>query len=345
MDFALSENQEQFVASFSELLIAECTTQRVRASEKTGFDPQLWRRICDMGVPWIGVGEAHGGLGLGLLDLALMAEVHGRFIAPVPLIETMVAARLLVRSGRAGQDFLKAKIDDGAAIGVSLDEKGAESERLVLGGAATPLFVALRGDELLLAEMQTPSRLLKNTGSSPLAMCSIGSNTHLLAQGNEAKKLYATAVQEWKVLTAASLAGLAQGALELGVDYAKERKAFGAPIGSYQAVAHPLADAVTALDGAALLARAAAASESDRRRFHTLASMAFVFCAQTARRIADVCLHVHGGYGFILEQDIQLFVRRAKAWPLVLHDPREEFQTIAGDLFDKPEALKKWIFD
>jgi alkylation response protein AidB-like acyl-CoA dehydrogenase len=188
-----------------------------------------------------------------------------------------------------------------------------------------------------------------NIGSSPLAFRTLGEEGGVrvrLAQGERAKGLHRTAIAEWKTLTAAALAGLSGAALKLGVDYANIRQAFGSPIGAYQGVSHRLADAGTASEGAVLIARAAAAAaDTDAARFSTLASMAFAFCAETAHSTTAQSLHVHGGYGFTLEYDIQLFLRRAKAWPLALHDPRREYQHIAAALFDAPGALQEWIFD
>ncbi len=120
-----------------------------------------------------------------------------------------------------------------------------------------------------------------------------------------------------------ALVGLGEAALAIGVQYAKDRVQFGHPIGSYQSIARDLADAATLVDGARLLAREAAWSQSDdEEQFASLASMAFQFATRAARRASNVALHVHGGYGFTLEYDIQLYYRRAEAWPLRLGDPR-----------------------
>jgi alkylation response protein AidB-like acyl-CoA dehydrogenase len=125
----------------------------------------------------------------------------------------------------------------------------------------------------------------------------------------------------------------------VGTEYAKSRHQFGVPIGSFQSIARDLADVATAVDGARLLAREAAwaASESPDE-LPALAGMAFLFAARTAQRTASVALHVHGGYGFMLEYDIQLYYRRAKAWPLVLGDPRRVVRQLADALFGPVEG-------
>jgi alkylation response protein AidB-like acyl-CoA dehydrogenase len=139
------------------------------------------------------------------------------------------------------------------------------------------------------------------------------------------------AVDEWLTLTAAALVGIAAAANEIGCAYAAERKAFGTVIGTFQGVAHPLADDATNIDGARLLAQKAAWSldeESDRGR--ELAAMAFAFASQTAEAATYNALHVHGGYGFMLEYDVQLFYRRARGWARVWGDADRAYERTAS---------------
>jgi alkylation response protein AidB-like acyl-CoA dehydrogenase len=144
---------------------------------------------------------------------------------------------------------------------------------------------------------------------------------------------------EWKLLTAFSLVGLAQRSLEIGAEYARERIQFGVPIGGFQAIAHPLADCATRVDGAELLAwEGAWALAAEPERFEALAAMAFVWASQTAQRTAGVSLHTHGGYGFSLEYDIQLYYRRACAGSLVAGGAREELVSVADFCFGNAAA-------
>ncbi|HXZ85549.1 MAG TPA: acyl-CoA dehydrogenase family protein, partial [Myxococcota bacterium] len=145
---------------------------------------------------------------------------------------------------------------------------------------------------------------------------------------------FARAHDEWKLMTAAALVGLAREALRIAADYAKGRVQFGQPIGSYQGIAHPLADRATEVDGAGLLVHEAIwAREAEPARAPALASMAFAFAAETASRTGSFGLHTHGGYGFSLEYDAQLYLRRAKGWALVWDDPRAELQRVADRLW------------
>ncbi len=108
MDLNPSDEQQQLIEAFGALYAKESAPDRVRAAEPLGFDQKLWDQLRETGVVAMSVDEAHGGWGASLLDLALVAEQHGRAVAPAPLIEAQVAARLLSRL-------------DGAAAAVALE--------------------------------------------------------------------------------------------------------------------------------------------------------------------------------------------------------------------------------
>ena len=156
----------------------------------------------------------------------------------------------------------------------------------------------------------------------PVADLAVDKEAVELASGEGAVSLFERTRDEWLALMANALVGLGTRALELGVAYAKERHAFGVPIGSFQAVAHGLADAATAIDGGTLLAREAGwAADEDPERATQLACFSCAFCAEAARQASARSLHYHGGYGFMLEFDVQLYFRRATGWPAVFGEP------------------------
>jgi alkylation response protein AidB-like acyl-CoA dehydrogenase len=160
-----------------------------------------------------------------------------------------------------------------------------------------------------------------------------GDDVAVLAQGIRAHRCYAVAKDEWLVLTASSLVGLARGALDLGVGYVTERRQFDRPIGSFQSVAHRLADAATRVDGARLLAQEAAYAGDQRTdSASTLASMAFAFAAETARAVTTEALHFHGGYGYMMEYDIQMYFRRAMALALLAGGVGASYQRVVESL-------------
>jgi hypothetical protein len=200
--------------------------------------------------------------------------------------------------------------------------------RLVPAGAVATTVVAFDGEHLVALDGE-PGAHVPNLASAPLAD-RVLEGARVLASGALADQLHRDAVDEWRVLTAAALAGLGLGALEIGVRYVSEREQFGVPIGSFQALQHTLADVSVALDGAQLLARKAAwAHDCGRDDAAELGAMAFLFAAEQAQRTSDRALHFHGGYGFMEEYDIQLFYRRAKGWANVLDEPAREYARVA----------------
>ncbi|MEZ5164973.1 MAG: acyl-CoA dehydrogenase family protein [Acidimicrobiales bacterium] len=145
---------------------------------------------------------------------------------------------------------------------------------------------------------------------------------------------------EWRILAAAALVGIARRALELGVRYVLDRHQFGRPIGSYQSIQHGLADFPALIDGARFLTHKAAwATRPDRRAEDpdpaVLASMAFLQAGEAAAVCTDRSLHYHGGYGFSLEYDIQLYFRRARGWASIAGDPAGERRRLADLLWPK----------
>lgn len=322
MDLNLSPEQQQLVDTYSALYAKRSSSEQVRAAEPGGHDAELWSTLLGTGVLEMAVGEGAGGWGATLLDLALLAELHGRHLGPAPLLEAQVAARLLERTGTdAAGVLLRRALAGEELVTVALHGPAGGLLRLVPAGAVATRVLYVEDGRLQVVEAAASRTAVDNLGSLPVA--DVGATgAEVLADGAGAIEAHHTAIDEWMALMANAMIGLGSRALEMGVAYAKERHAFGVPIGSFQAVAHGLADAATALDGGTLLAREAAwAAGEEPGRARELAALAFGFCAQSARRAADRSLHYHGGYGFMLEQDIQLYFRRATAWPAQYGEP------------------------
>lgn len=326
MDLSPTDEQRALIDSYGALYAKESTTARVRAAEPDGFDPALWAVLVGTGVIEMSVEEASGGWGGSLLDLALVAEQQGRHLAPAPVIEAQVAARLLSRvPTRPATSLLGRVLTGDALVTLALHRRTGGELPLVPAGSVANAVVCLDGDRLLAVDVAGGRRGVANLGCLPVADVEAG-DVSVLLEGAAAAAVYEEAIDEWLALTACALCGLGSRALEIGVDYVKERHAFGVPIGSFQAVAHGLADAATAVEGGTLLAREAAwSSWADHRRFRQLASLAFGFTTEAARQSSYRSLHYHGGYGFMLEHDIQLYFRRAKAWPAQFAEPDVAF--------------------
>ncbi|KUI04750.1 acyl-CoA dehydrogenase [Mycobacterium sp. IS-3022] len=326
MDLSLSGEQRQLLDSFASMYARESTSERVRAAEPLGFDPKLWAALVETGAVEMAVGEFAGGWGASELELALIAEQYGRAVASAPVIEAQVAARLLAACG-VGELARDAMVGDKL---VSFAPRVCDGEvlGLVPGGAVADAVVALVGGRLVMVATRHRNRV-ENLGSLPLADVVIRDAT-VLADGEAARRLFSGAIDLWLTLTAAALVGAAAKAVEMGVDYAKQRHAFGTPIGAFQAVSHPLADSATAVDGARLLAFEAACAFADEpHRVTELAAMAFAFAYETARDATRRSLHIHGGYGFGMEGDIQLYYRRVRGWAMVYGEPAVALDRVA----------------
>jgi alkylation response protein AidB-like acyl-CoA dehydrogenase len=343
VDLSLTDEQEQLVEAFRVFFAKECPPAVVRDAEAAGgFDRDLWLAAAALGGPTMGVDAEHSGGGAGLLDLELAAERAGAALAPVPLVDAWATARLLAATGEQGQAVLGRLADEAPPVAVlALHPARNGVARLVPGGAVAEIVVGIDDDELVVIEGEpdAPPRV-HDLGRAAIADRSLRTGTRtVLARGPDADVLHTAAVDEWRVLMAGALVGLAGAALELGVEYAKQRQQFGVPIGSFQALAHRLADVATAVEGAQLLVREAAwAADEAEADAIPLARMAFLFAARAAHDTSAAALHVHGGYGFTLEYDVQLYLRRAKAWPLALGDPRRGTMELADALFGPVEG-------
>ncbi|GAA3209686.1 acyl-CoA dehydrogenase family protein [Actinocorallia longicatena] len=336
MDLALSPEEEELVEALDGLLARESSMSRVRAAEPLGFDPGLWTALQRMGVPALAVGPEAA----TTVQLVLIAEVAGRHLACAPVIESLVAARLLERCGGPGAAELLDGCSAGRIATLVLHHPHEGRADLVPAGAVAETLLACDGETLTAYEAPAPMAAAPNIGSLALA------DRHLdpaagrpLAHGEPARAAFGLALREWRLLTAAQLVGLAARALEIAVAYVKERTVFGRPVGSFQTVAAALADHATAIDGARLLVREAAwACDVRDPRAVSLPSMAFCYAAERAVAVAGDALHFHGGYGFTTEYDVQLYYRRAQAHPLVWGSVRREYRDLAGLLFGPEPA-------
>jgi len=334
-DYSLSEEQQQIAAVFSAFFERESPSDLVRAAEPLGFDAGLWKLATGSGVVSMAVPESVGGDGATLVDLALVAEPYGRSVAPIPLIDSVVAARLLARAGAHGS-VIESVLTGSRLATIALHPARDGERQLVGSGAVADLVIGIEEGGLVTAE-SSPPEAVPNLANAPLAWRSLsGSDCDrtVLVAGREASALHATAVLEWKVLMAATQVGLANAALDLAIAHAKDRSAFGVPIGTFQAIAHPLVDVATGVEGARRLAlRASWYLEHEPERARPQVLMAYVYAAEVANRAATVGIHTLGGVGFTLESDMQLYFRRARGWTLVAGDPVDDLQQLGDHLY------------
>ncbi|MFI4894010.1 MAG: acyl-CoA dehydrogenase family protein [Phycisphaerales bacterium JB058] len=344
MELTLSDHQREIRDTFARLFESESTPDRVRSVEGPGIDETLWQTLVETGVPTFAVAEEFGGAGGDLLDLSLVVHEQGRRLGTVPLVETAVAARLLAALGE--RDLVQS-LAGGERAAVALHPAVEGVASLVPNGGVVDRVIALDGSDLVVVARDNESKpeRLSALGHAAVEDWYVGTgrpvDRTVIAMNSEASEQWHHAVDCWKVLQAALLVGVARAALDLAVEYAKERRAFDAPIGSFQALAHRLADAAVRVDGAELLARKAAwIADHDPGRREVSAAMAFCEAAEAAQVATRDGLHVFGGYGFTLEYDIQLYYQRAKAWALVYGPPAGEFERIGRLVADEGGATR-----
>jgi alkylation response protein AidB-like acyl-CoA dehydrogenase len=345
MDFAFSDDQGELRRAVRAVLDAECTPSSLRALESATPEQKVaeararWRVLSDLGAPALLVPEAAGGLGLNDVDLVGILEEAGWAALPEPLLETAamaapVLATLLPAAPAAAA--LQAVVADHATVaigGIALTTAGPVSPTTVSadGLLTTPRVVGARAATVLvLACRDTDSGWQLH--AVPASSCTIDatpaldpardlstvhwplSSDTLLAYGVAAEAVVQLLADRAAAGSAALLIGLADRMITLGADYAKERKQFGQPIGSFQAVKHLLANARVALEFARPATyRAAWSLATAQPTISHDASMAKAMASDAADLAARVALQVHGAIGYTWECDLHFFMKRTWA--------------------------------
>ncbi|MFM5930958.1 MAG: acyl-CoA dehydrogenase family protein [Novosphingobium sp.] len=324
MNFDLTDEQEMVRDTFARFLDEHSSTVRVRAAHPSGFDPALWQGLGELGAFAMRVPEEAGGLGLGLLDAAVLMDEAGRTLVSGPLAETLVANRVLAQLAADAQaDLLGRAVGGEAVVTIALHDIAAQPRQWVAGGLVAEAVLALRGHDVVLVSVPESARKAEdNLASTPIAEIDLGAlEATVLASGVEAVATFAAAIEEWKLLIAAGLAGIGREALKLASAYANERMAFGQLIGTFQGISHPLADRLCEVDGAKFLVWKAIRDIYDGSSEASAGiSLALHWASKYCVDAASQALHTFGGYGLSTEYDVHLYVLRAKAWPLVFGD-------------------------
>ena len=305
--------QSELRSSVSAWLDKACPTSLVRACEPVGFDAGLQQGLGERELLGVGLSEDSGGSGGTLTDALVVSVEIGRHLAPVPYADEVAAARMLERVGTHPQQLRR--ILSGTDV-VTFSPVTGENDDTVLwpSALASNSIIVQRGGSLELVPVGHSVQHVSNLGQLPMGQVPTDTGNTEVVTGLDQLP---AAVADWKVLFAGTLLGAARAALEIGAAYARSREAFGKVIGSFQGISQPLADIAADLDGAELLtAEAAWAIDLQRQPRTVLAAMSLLAAAEVAERAAAFSLHVHGGYGFTTEYDIQLYYRRCKGWRL-----------------------------
>lgn len=322
MDFALTEEQEQFAEAIRRFLMTEMTPELTRElwSTATGRSDALWRQLAGQGLTALMVPQEQGGMGLGEVEWAPLAQACGYFALPEPLLDTALVATGLLRdaldaaphgSARARCAALLERIAAGdARIAVAHPQQRLVADAHVADAilcAHAGAVHLLRPDQATLTARTglDPSRRLFELAWTPAA------DTELVAAGTS---LWEAALNRGALGVAAQQLGLTQRMLDLAIDYSAQRKQFGKPIGAYQAVKHLLADVAIQLEFAKpVLLRAAAALAHGLPHAGLHVSHARVAAARCAWSAARQAIQVHGAMGYTWELDLQIFTKRAWA--------------------------------
>lgn len=305
----LTDEQRALVETVRDLLAVHCTPEQLRAAEASGagWMPALWRDLGRAGFLGLGVSTEAGGT---LIDAALVAMECGRALAPVPIVEAgLVAAQLLqgVPETVPTPALLSGETVAVAVIGHGLTTSTSTLRRVPYATAADVLILADR-DEGMLGVVRADTvdvRRVPAMGPAPFGCVELGGLGEMHRRPNEV----AAAIDLDALGRAAVAAGGMTAALTYAAAYVSERKQFGRPVGSFQAVQHQLADAAIAAEQARLLVLRAASAGPHQRAAATAA--AHTFCLPAYRRVAATACQVLGGYGFALEYDSQLHLRAA----------------------------------
>ena len=295
MYFGLTDEERALRDGVREVLTTACTPAVIRAAWEGDACEPLWKALGSFGLLGLLAPEERGGLGLDDLAFVAALEEAGWHGVPGPLVETLISLPLL-----------DLPFDGSARVTVQ------RSSTIPYGGGSTHALALTDGPGLLdlsrcdvrAVDSVDRSRQLADV-SGPYQPVELSGQNILELRG--------------ALGTAAFLLGLARRQVDLTVAYVKERRQFGVPVGSFQAVKHPLADAVVGTEFAwpAVLHAARAVADDDLSA-EMRVSMAKALASDAAYRVSRVCLQAHGAMGYTVEYDLHLFAKRtwalAKDW-------------------------------
>ncbi|HEU5301546.1 MAG TPA: acyl-CoA dehydrogenase family protein [Acidimicrobiia bacterium] len=346
MDFEFSEEQEALRASVRRFVEerAPLGWVRDRYDDPRGTTDDVWSGLADLGVLGLLVPDAHGGAGGGMVDAALVLETLGRSVHPGPYASSAIGAVGLVLDAGAAADHaaMLPGLADGSSVGtVALLEpsRRAEWRNPTTTARADGDAWRLDGTKIHVPDLMAATTVLTTAtdlagvvGAFVVDVAAPGTTTRptptvdgsrkegtLTLEGVSAHRLggdaapaIAATVDRLAIAAVVEGVGTAERALELSTEYAKERRQFDAPIGSFQAVQHLCADMLRAVE----LARAAgyyacwAADEADPAERHRAATMALAFAGDELYGVGASAVQIHAGIGFTWEHDLHLFYKR-----------------------------------
>ena len=377
MDVLLTDDELTVQRAAAEFLETEATPALARQAERTEgrISRDLWAKVAELG--WLGISlpESCGGQDLPLSYLGLVFEELGRRIAPVPMLGAMAAALTLARHGSPAQRALLPRVVAGdLLLTYAVQEPNCRwsLDAVALAGRIDGDHLVLTGEKAFVDNVRTAQRclvvfrMLDGSGMS-LALVDPASPgitiTDLVTTAADAQAMLrfdavrvplsamvgtpatgraiALELMDLAVaFTTALMVGAASEATHRAVEYAKQRHAFGQPIGSFQAIQHMAADMTIGVDGAQLLVREAIFRLSQALPASVEVSQAKAFANEKCLAAARMAQQIHGGIGFIAEFDQQLWYRRIAAWSLRCGTALEHRARVAEALLDHPGHVR-----
>jgi alkylation response protein AidB-like acyl-CoA dehydrogenase len=331
MNFDLTDDQRSIQRTARDFLASAYPAAEVRRlayETERGFTDEGWAAMCELGWPALLVPEEHGGLGLGVVELSVVQEELGAALAPSPFLSTVAAAAVIAD---AGSDEQRARWLPALAAG---EARGAVATVLDdVGWTAVP---DADGADVIVVRENDAWALAPDTSTE--AVDALDATRHLwrVRADGELEPLPGEGTRAFNVVAvalAAESVGVARRAMDMAVQYAKEREQFGRPIGAYQAVSHACAQMLLEVEGArSTTLYAAWALDHEPESGPLAASMAKAYASDAGWRVPASALQVHGGIGFTWEHDLHLWLKRGKANAYLWGDARAHRDRVADSI-------------
>jgi alkylation response protein AidB-like acyl-CoA dehydrogenase len=311
VNFDYTDDQQAIKSTARDFLTARFKPEKLRELAEAGtYDDGIWGEMCELGWPGIFIGEEYGGQELGVVELAILCEELGYALAPSPFLSN-AAAGLVIQ--HAGSDEQKNKWLPGIASG---EQRGTVayvkdgSAELVPDVDSASFVVLVEGSTATVVEAADAQAERADTIDSTRRF----SRVRVSGGGEELPGDAGPTIGPIAVAIAAELVGVSQRAMEMAVEYAKDRQQFGRPIGAYQAVSHRCAQMLLEVESArSAVLYAGWAADHEPETLPLASAMAKAYASDTGWRVTASSLQVHGGIGFTWEHDLHFFLKRAKA--------------------------------
>ena len=345
-----------------------------------GYPPDLWRQMAQLGWLGMSLPESLGGQGLPVTYLGIIIEEMGRAIAPVPFHSTTVAALTIAADGTPEQQqsvipkvcsgdsvltwalterdprFLPETIQTQATeqggnfvingTKMFVDNFGA-SEKCLVVCRTSPASDSNQGLSLLLVDSSSagitniPLTTLAKDKQSQVIFENVSvPKANLIGQVDQGWPIAVTMIERATLLLCAQMVGATRKDAEMAIEYAKNRAAFGRPIGSFQSIQHLCADMTLWVDGAQMLTYEALWKMDEGLPFAVEISQAKSFCNDKCEAVVRSSQVIHGGIGFMMEFDLHLWFRRVTSWTMRLGTSFEHRSKIAKALLDQPGRVR-----